>query len=63
MVKVSIETGAIEQSVQVEYGPLHLSIVGEPRAGLTAAAIPTLNGFFLTLLTVGMAIVAFLRMR
>ncbi|MEO6486437.1 MAG: hypothetical protein ABIO78_00680, partial [Thermoanaerobaculia bacterium] len=65
LVKVSIETGQIEQLVHTGQAVLWLSVVGEPRAALggSAAAIPTLSavGFFCVI--AGLGLVALVRLR
>lgn len=66
LLRVDIATGTILSETQTDSAIFGLSVVGEPRAGLAAAAgtdIPSLSPGLLMLLAISIAAVAFVKLR
>ncbi len=64
LVKADIESGAILVLVNTPYNIFYISVVGEPRAALTAtSSIPALSVYHLILLSLVLAFAALLRLK
>lgn len=63
LIRVSIETGQVEQLVNTGQAVEYLSVVGEPRVALAATNIPMMDWRWLVLLVTCFAVIAFLRIR